>query len=59
MALWGVAFLGSRPVAALINGAVADAAGPRVAAALAAGVALAGALLLYRSRRLFTEKAVL
>ena len=59
MALWGVAFLGSRPAAALINGAVADAAGPRVAAALAAGVALAGALLLYRSRRLFTEKAVL
>jgi predicted MFS family arabinose efflux permease len=59
MALWGVAFLGSRPLAALINGAVADAAGPRIAAALAAAVALAGALLLYRSRHLFAENATL
>lgn len=59
MALWGVAFLGSRPLAALTNGAVADAVGPRIAAAVAAAVALAGALLLYRSRRLFAEKAAL
>ena len=36
MALWGVAFLGSRPLAALADGAVADLFGPRWAAALAA-----------------------
>ena len=57
MALWGVAFLGSRPVAALINGAVADAVGPRSAAALAAGVAFAGALVLYRSRSIFAGES--
>ena len=51
MALWGVAFLGSRPVAALINGAIADAAGPRTASVLAAAVALMGALVLWVSRR--------
>jgi MFS family permease len=51
MALWGVAFLGSRPVAALINGAVADAAGPRTAAALAAGAALIGAVVLSQAHR--------
>jgi MFS family permease len=31
MALWTIAFLGSRPLAALIDGGVADLAGPRVA----------------------------
>jgi predicted MFS family arabinose efflux permease len=31
MGLWTIAFLGSRPLAALIDGAVADLAGPRVA----------------------------
>ena len=31
MALWSVAFLGSRPIAAAINGAVSDATSPRVA----------------------------
>lgn len=46
MALWGVTFLGSRPIAALIDGGLADLAGPRVATALAACVALAGAALL-------------
>jgi MFS family permease len=51
MALWGVAFLGSRPVAALINGAVADAAGPRTAAALAAVAALIGAVVLSQADR--------
>jgi predicted MFS family arabinose efflux permease len=50
MALWGVAFLGSRPLAALLHGAVADAAGPRLASGLAACAALGGALVLYRSR---------
>jgi predicted MFS family arabinose efflux permease len=49
MALWGVAFLGSRPVAALINGSVADAVGPRLAAALAASAALIGAVVLARA----------
>ena len=47
MALWTMAFLGLRPVASLIDGAIASAAGVRVAgvvlatpAVLAAGVAL-------------------
>jgi len=31
MGLWTIAFLGTRPIAALIDGAVADLAGPRVA----------------------------
>jgi hypothetical protein len=30
MALWSMAFLGSRPIAALIDGAVADLVSPRV-----------------------------
>ncbi len=31
MGLWTIAFLGTRPIAALVDGAVADLAGPRVA----------------------------
>ena len=31
MALWTIAFLGSRPLAAIVDGGVADLAGPRVA----------------------------
>jgi len=31
MALWTIAFLGSRPIAAVIDGTIADLAGPRVA----------------------------
>ena len=46
MALWGVTFLGSRPIAALVNGATADLVGPRAAVVLAAMMALAGAGLL-------------
>ncbi|MBW3603578.1 MAG: MFS transporter [Actinobacteria bacterium] len=46
MALWGVTFLGSRPIAALIDGGLADLTGPRLATGLAACVALAGAALL-------------
>ena len=57
MALWGVAFLGSRPLAALLNGVVADATGPRVAAALCATVALAGAVVLHRGRHLVAAPA--
>lgn len=57
MALWGVAFLGSRPLAALINGAVADAIGPRPASALAAAAALLGALVLSQAPNLhITER---
>jgi MFS family permease len=46
MALWGVTFLGIRPIAALVNGATADLVGPRTAVLLAALMALAGAGLL-------------
>lgn len=46
MALWGVAFLGSRPIAAVIDGVLADLVGVRVATASVACVALAGAALL-------------
>jgi hypothetical protein len=46
MALWGVTFLGSRPIAALVDGGLADLMGPRPAIGLAACVALAGAALL-------------
>jgi MFS family permease len=51
MALWGVAFLGSRPAAALLDGAVADLFGPRTAAALAAGITAAVAVWVARARR--------
>jgi predicted MFS family arabinose efflux permease len=46
MALWGVTFLGSRPIAALVNGATADLVGVRAAVVAAALVALVGAGLL-------------
>lgn len=45
MALWGVAFLGSRPFAAGINGAIADAASVGVALLVAAAVVVAASLL--------------
>ena len=54
MALWGVAFLGSRPLAAIVNGTLADLVGVRGAAASAAMAALAGALLLHRGRRVLS-----
>jgi MFS family permease len=44
MALWSLAFLGIRPIASLVDGAIADAAGVRVAAAVMALPALAGAI---------------
>ncbi|HVM18903.1 MAG TPA: MFS transporter [Egibacteraceae bacterium] len=50
MALWGVAFLGSRPFAAFLDGAVADLAGPR-AAAVTAGVITATVALWVRTAR--------
>ncbi|MEX2325093.1 MAG: MFS transporter [Nitriliruptoraceae bacterium] len=43
MALWMIAFLGSRPVAAAVNGAVADATAPAVAFLLVAAVVAAAA----------------
>ena len=46
MALWGVAFLGLRPVASITDGAIAAAAGVRVAGVVLALPALAGAVLL-------------
>jgi len=36
MALWSVAFLGSRPLASLLDGGIASLAGPRVATAVMA-----------------------
>jgi MFS family permease len=52
MALWGVAFLGLRPLASLADGAIASAAGVRVAGVILALPALAGAaVLLARSAR--------
>jgi MFS family permease len=54
MALWGVAFLGLRPIASLADGAIASGAGARAAGVVLALPALLGALLLasvaYRER---------
>jgi MFS family permease len=54
MALWGVAFLGLRPLASLADGAIASAAGVRAAGVILALPALLGAgllaLLRYRER---------
>jgi MFS family permease len=44
MALWSIAFLGIRPLASLVDGAIADTAGVRVATAAMALPALAGAV---------------
>ena len=41
MALWGVAFLGSRPLSAAIDGSIADLASPRAAALAMAAAAIA------------------
>jgi MFS family permease len=53
MALWSVAFLGLRPVASLIDGALAQAFGVRVAGIVLALPALAGAaaILVFERRR--------
>lgn len=50
MALWSVAFLGNRPVAAAVDGALSDAVGPRLAMLLAIAVALGGVLVAVRLR---------
>jgi hypothetical protein len=51
MALWGVAFLGTRPAASLLDGSVATFANLRVAALVMAIPALAGAVFMARRRR--------
>ena len=51
MALWSMAFLGSRPVAALLDGAVADLTDPRVAAGTAAAITAGVAWWLALARR--------
>ena len=51
MALWAVAFLGSRPVAALLDGAMGDLFGPRIAAAVAGVITAAVAVWLWLARR--------
>jgi predicted MFS family arabinose efflux permease len=45
LALWGVAFLGTRPISATIDGAIADLVSPRAAALAMAATALGAALL--------------
>lgn len=47
MAIWSVAFLGCRPVAALVDGSIADATDPRVALAAAATVALGTSVFMF------------
>jgi predicted MFS family arabinose efflux permease len=46
MALWGAAFLGSRPMAAMVDGSVADLTSPRIGVVTAAAPLVAGWLLL-------------
>ena len=58
MAMWGVAFLGLRPVASLIDGAIASAFGVRVAGVVLALPALgAAATLVLVGRRTSTRTA--
>jgi len=47
MALWSIAFLGMRPLASLVDGAVADAFGVRTAGVVLALPALAGAAAIF------------
>ena len=51
MALWSVAFLGNRPIAALIDGAAADRFGPRWAMGVGITVALLGVAVGVRLQR--------
>ncbi len=44
MALWSMGFLGSRPLAALLDGSISDLRGPRVAIAVLAGVIIVVAI---------------
>ena len=51
MALWGVAFIGNRPIAASLHGGASDLAGARWAMGIAIGVALLGAVSATRVTR--------
>src|SRR2546423_12647672 len=51
MALWSIAFLGLRPIASLVDGAVADSAGVRAAGVLLALPATQGGILAATSLR--------
>jgi hypothetical protein len=51
MTLWSIAFLGLRPLASLTDGAIASAAGVRVAGVVLSLPALAAAIFLLRWRR--------
>src|SRR5262249_55607277 len=55
MALWSVAFLGLRPVASLVDGALAEAFGVRVAGVVLALPAFVVAALIYRRVRVTTS----
>lgn len=57
LALWSVAFLGNRPLAAALDGAASDAVGPRWAMLLAIAVALGGVLVARRLRERSRESA--
>lgn len=48
MAWWSVAFLGCRPLAALVDGSIADAAGVRTAIAVAGVIAVAAGAVAWR-----------
>jgi MFS family permease len=59
MALWGIAFLGLRPLASLVDGAIANAFGVRVAGVALAAPALVAALaIVLVSRRTASARAV-
>ncbi len=49
MALWGMAFLGVRPIAAIIHGSIGDLAGPRAGVAFAVLVAASAAAVVQRT----------
>jgi MFS family permease len=51
MALWSIAFLGMRPFASLLDGAVGNLAGVRTAGVVLAVPALLGALIVFRRAR--------
>ena len=55
MALWGIAFLGVRPLASLVDGAIASAAGVRTAGVVLALPALGAAVAIGVSRRRVSE----
>lgn len=49
MALWGMAFLGVRPIAAIVHGGIGDLVGPRLGVAFAVLVAAAAATVVSRT----------